>query len=93
VTGQWNGGFQAEVTVTNTGASALPGWVVTWTFANGQTISNMWGGTHTQTGANVSVRNVGYTGNIAPNASVSAGFIGSSPGANAVPTTVSCARG
>jgi hypothetical protein len=79
------------LTVTNTGTSVLPGWTVTWTFANGQTVSNMWGGTPTQSGANVSVRNVAWTGNVAPNASVAVGFTGSSGATNAVPT-VTCAR-
>ncbi|MEO3929387.1 cellulose binding domain-containing protein [Micromonosporaceae bacterium B7E4] len=92
VTGSWQGGFQAEVTVQNTGTSALTGWTVGWTFGNGQTISQIWGGTHTQSGSSVSVRNVSYTGNLAPNASTTFGFLGSWTGANAVPAPVSCAR-
>jgi hypothetical protein len=93
VTGQWTGGFQGELRVTNTGTTTLAGWTVTWTYANGQTVSQMWGGTYTQSGANLTVRNVDYTGNLGPNASATAGFIGSWTGGNAVPATVSCARG
>jgi hypothetical protein len=92
VTGQWQGGFQGEVVVRNTGTTATSTWTVTWTFANGQTISQIWGGTHTQSGANVTVRNVGYNGNIAANGSTTFGFIGSWTSANAVPATVSCTR-
>jgi hypothetical protein len=91
VTGSWGGGFQGEVTVRNTGTAAMTGWTVTWAFANGQTISQMWGGTHSQSGANVTVRNVAWNGNLSPNASASFGFIGSWNGMNAVPA-VSCAR-
>ncbi|GIG90298.1 cellulose-binding domain-containing protein [Plantactinospora endophytica] len=93
VTGSWQGGFQAEVTVQNTGTSAMTGWTVGWTYANGQTISQIWGGTHTQSGSSVSVRNVSYNGNLAPNASTTFGFLGSWTGANAVPAPVICARG
>ncbi|MBE1492681.1 cellulose binding domain-containing protein [Plantactinospora soyae] len=93
VTGSWQGGFQAEVTVQNTGTSAMTGWTVGWSFANGQTISQIWGGTHTQTGSSVSVRNAAYNGNLAVNSSTTFGFIGGGTGTNAVPATVSCARG
>ncbi|MFY1687125.1 cellulose binding domain-containing protein [Plantactinospora sp. WMMB782] len=92
VTGSWQGGFQAEVTVRNTGTSTMTGWTVGWTFANGQTISQIWGGTHTQAGSSVSVRNVAYNGNLAPNAATTFGFLGSWSGANAVPAPLSCAR-
>lgn len=92
ITGQWPGGFQGEVRVTNTGSTATTGWTVTWAFANGQVISQMWGGTPTQSGANVTVRNVNYNGNLAPNAATTFGFLASWNGTNAVPATVGCAR-
>ncbi|WP_344898457.1 cellulose binding domain-containing protein [Streptosporangium longisporum] len=41
----------------DTGTSATTGWTVTWSFPNGQTISQLWSGVHTQTGAAVTVRN------------------------------------
>jgi cellulase/cellobiase CelA1 len=92
VVSQWQGGFQGEVTVTNTGTAALGGWTINWTFANGQKVSNSWGGTHTQTGATVSVRNASYNGNLGPRASATFGFIGSWTGTNAGPATVTCAK-
>jgi cellulase/cellobiase CelA1 len=85
VTGQWNGGFQAEVAVRNTGASALTGWRVAWTFGNGQTISQLWSGTLTATGASISVANVGYNGAVPVNGSTTFGFLGNWNGTNAVP--------
>ncbi|MER5647343.1 glycoside hydrolase family 9 protein [Streptosporangium sp. NPDC002524] len=89
----WQGAFQGNVTVTNAGTSAITGWTVTWRFPNGQTISQLWNGTHTQTGADVSVRNVAWNGPLAPNASTSFGFTASQNGTNGVPTPVTCATG
>ncbi|MFI6457566.1 glycoside hydrolase family 9 protein [Streptosporangium amethystogenes] len=86
----WQGAFQGEVTVKNEGASAITGWTVTWKFPNGQTISQLWNGTLTQTGADVSVRNVAWNGNLAPNASASFGFTASQSGVNGIPTPVTC---
>ena len=90
VSNSWQGAFQGEVTVKNEGASAISGWTVTWKFPNGQTISQLWNGTHTQSGADVSVRNVAWNGGLAPNASTSFGFTASQNGVNGVPTPVTC---
>ncbi|MDW5322562.1 lytic polysaccharide monooxygenase [Plantactinospora sp. KLBMP9567] len=89
VTGTWSGGFQADVRVT-AGSTAISGWTVTWTFANGQQVSNSWGATVTTSGASVTARNTGYNGSLAAGASASFGFLGSQTGSNAVPT-LSCA--
>ncbi|MCZ7438160.1 glycoside hydrolase N-terminal domain-containing protein [Micromonospora sp. WMMC241] len=89
VTGSWSGGFQGEVTVT-AGATAIRGWTVSWTFPNGQTINQIWGGSHTQSGANVTVRNVDYNGALAAGASTTFGFIGTVNGANNPPTNLTC---
>ena len=35
-TNAWPGGFQGQVTVTNTGTNTTTGWTVVMTFANGQ---------------------------------------------------------
>jgi len=47
--------FGANITIKNGGTTALSNWVLSWTFANGQTISNSWNGAVSQTGANVTV--------------------------------------
>lgn len=86
VTGQWAGNFQGEVTVRNPGATALTSWRVGWTFANGQTVSQLWNGTVTGTGPAVSVTNVSYNGTVAPNGSTTFGFLGTWAGTNGVPT-------
>ncbi|PSL53887.1 mannan endo-1,4-beta-mannosidase [Saccharothrix carnea] len=86
VAGQWQGGFQGDVKIANTGTAAVNGWTLRWTWANGQTVSQSWGATTTQSGATLSATNVSYTGAIPVNGSVSFGFIGSWNGTNSVPT-------
>ncbi|MEV0596945.1 cellulose binding domain-containing protein [Nonomuraea cavernae] len=83
--GQWTGGFQGEVTVTNTGSAATSAWTVRWTFANGQQISQLWNGALTATGAAVTVRNVSWNGTLAPGAATTFGFLASWNGANPAP--------
>jgi glucuronoarabinoxylan endo-1,4-beta-xylanase len=47
--------FGASITIVNGGSTTLSNWVLTWSFANGQTISSSWNGTAAQSGANVTV--------------------------------------
>ncbi|WP_431917179.1 cellulase family glycosylhydrolase [Nonomuraea jabiensis] len=91
VTGQWGGGFQAEVRVT-AGSSAISGWTVTWAFANGQTVTNAWNATVTSSGSNVTARNMSYNGSLGAGASTTFGFLGSWNGSNSVPTPSCAAR-
>ncbi len=90
VANSWPTGFQGEVTVRNAGTSAITGWTVKWSFSNGQTISQLWSGVHTQTGADVTVRNVNWNGDLAASASTVFGFNASWAGTNGVPSTVTC---
>ena len=86
ITGSWTGGFQGSVTVTNTGTSARNGWTVGWTFPDGQVISQLWGGTVSQSGSAVTVRNESWNGSLAPGQSSTIGFLASWNGTNSVPT-------
>ncbi|WP_169986445.1 cellulose binding domain-containing protein [Microbispora sp. H10836] len=83
ITNQWGGGFQGEVTVKNTGTAAISGWTVTWTFANGQQVTQAWGGKATQSGASVTVKNESWNGSLGAGASTTFGFIASWNTANA----------
>jgi len=93
ITNQWSGGFGASVTITNGGTTALSNWTLTWSFANGQTISGSWNGNATQSGANVTVtEQPGQSWqNIPAGGSYSGfGFNGNlTSSANAVPTAFS----
>ncbi|MGA4684042.1 MULTISPECIES: cellulose binding domain-containing protein [Micromonospora] len=85
----WPGGFQAEVTVANNGATTLNGWTVRLTLASGQAISSLWNGVNTGTTGSVSVRNAAYNGTLGANASTTFGFTATGNGATA-PSGVSC---
>ncbi|MFB9237697.1 cellulase family glycosylhydrolase [Plantactinospora siamensis] len=89
VTNQWQGGFQAEVRVT-AGSAAITGWTVSWTYANGQQVTQAWNATVTSSGSAVTARNVSYNGTIAAGGSTTFGFLASSTGTNGTPS-VSCA--
>ncbi|MFI7546752.1 endo-1,4-beta-xylanase [Actinoplanes sp. NPDC049599] len=86
VTGSWPGGFQGDVTLTNLGRAALTGWSLSWSYADGQRITQAWNGTAAQTGAAVTVTNASWNGTVAPGGTVSFGFLASWTGANRAPT-------
>ncbi|WP_313896281.1 glycoside hydrolase family 3 N-terminal domain-containing protein [Streptomyces sp. YIM 98790] len=86
----WSGGFQAEVTVRNTGSAAISGWQVRWTNPSGVSINSLWNGSHTVSGSAVTVTNAGWNGQLAPSASASFGFTAS--GSASVPQTT-CTTG
>ncbi|MBX7268230.1 cellulase family glycosylhydrolase [Micromonospora sp. Llam7] len=88
IANQWQGGFQGEVRVT-AGASAITGWTVRWTFANGQSVTQSWNVTVTSSGSAVTARNVDYNGRLGAGASTSFGFLGSWNGTNLSPA-VTC---
>ncbi|MET8760138.1 cellulose binding domain-containing protein [Lentzea sp. NPDC004782] len=89
VNGQWPGAFQAEVTVRNVSGALMNGWTLRWRFPDGQTVAQMWNGSVSQSGGDVSVTNTNYNALIVPNGSVSVGFNGSVHGRNSAPTSFS----
>ncbi len=88
ITSQWSGGFGAGFTITNTGTTALNSWSLQFSFPNGQTITQLWNGSYTQTGGNVTISNLSFNGSIPAGQSVSSepGFNGTWNGTNAAPT-------
>ncbi|WP_430781653.1 cellulose binding domain-containing protein [Actinoplanes sp. G11-F43] len=87
VTSQWQGGFGADVAITNLG-DPLTGWTLTWSYAAGQTVTQAWNAAVTQSGSAVTAVNAAYNGPVATNATVSFGFNGTSNGStNPAPTT------
>jgi hypothetical protein len=83
--------FGAAITIVNDGNTALSSWALTWSFANGQTVSSLWNGNETQSGANVAVTNESYNGSIPAGGSYTGvGFNGTWNGVtNAIPTSFS----
>ncbi|MFY1632705.1 cellulose binding domain-containing protein [Solwaraspora sp. WMMB335] len=88
VVSQWNGGFQGEVGVRNTGSTASSGWTATLTFGGGQQISQAWNATVTQAGAVATARNASWNGSLAADGSASFGFLASGNGGGSV--SVAC---
>lgn len=86
VTDQWQTGFNASVTYTNTGTTTVNGWVIAWTYADGQVITSGWDAAFAQNGAEVTATNLSWNQTVAPGASVTAGFGGTHTGTNTVPT-------
>ncbi|MFI0964961.1 cellulose binding domain-containing protein [Streptomyces sp. NPDC021080] len=85
ITNQWQGGFQADVSLTNTGSAAWTGWTLGWSFADGQKITQLWNADHTQSGAAVTAKNVSWNANVAAGSTVGFGFTGSWTGTNTKP--------
>ncbi len=82
----WSGGYQAEVTVKNAGTSAISGWKVSW--AHSGTVSQLWGGKHSQSGGTLTVGNEAWNGALAPGGAASFGFIAT--GSGTVPDPIAC---
>ncbi|NBM20129.1 lytic polysaccharide monooxygenase [Streptomyces sp. GC420] len=81
ITGQWNGGYQAEVTVENTGSHPILGWMTEFTLPDGQRIDSLWNGTVTSQGQDVMVHNAGWNGSLNVGGTASFGYVvsGGSP--------------
>jgi len=90
--GQWQGGFQGEVSVRNAGTTASRSWTAALTFGAGQRISQVWNAEISQSGAVATARDVGWNGALAPGDSTTFGFLGSWTGSNPAPT-VTCTLG
>jgi Cellulose binding domain len=88
VTGTWPGGFQTSVTVTNSSTTALSSWTLTWTFPNsGEVISDLWNGSVTQSGEDVTVTNASYNGTLAASGgNTNFGFTGTDTGITTAPS-------
>lgn len=84
---QWTGGFTANVTINNTGNSAINGWTLTFTFPGDQKITSTWNGVESQTGENVTITNESYNAAIAAGSSTSLGFQGTWTSSDASPAS------
>jgi cellulase/cellobiase CelA1 len=88
VVNSWQNGFQAQVTVTNNGTSPTSNWRLNWAFP--AQINNLWNGSYTQSGSQVTVTNASYNASVAPGATTSVGFTATG---SAAPPTVTCTAG
>jgi endoglucanase len=72
----WSGGFQAQVTLTNTGTTTISPWTLAWTFPGDQQITSLWNASYVQSGEQVTATAESYNSTIAPSGSVTVGFTG-----------------
>jgi hypothetical protein len=88
VNSSWGGGFNASITMTDNGSTAINPWQLTFTFpAAGEAVQGGWDGTWSQSGQQVTVKAASWNANIPANGgSVSIGFNGSDTGQDPAPT-------
>ncbi|HEU5111392.1 MAG TPA: cellulose binding domain-containing protein, partial [Micromonosporaceae bacterium] len=57
----WPGGFNVQsLNITNLGDPITGGWTVTFSYASGQTITQAWNSSFTQSGSNVTIRSAAW---------------------------------
>ncbi|GGN07623.1 xylosidase [Lentzea pudingi] len=83
---EWQGGFGAAVSITNTG-DAIAGWTLEWTYASGQQVGQHWNAVITQSGGAVSARNASYNAAIPAGGKVEFGFNATSGSSNPDPVS------
>ena len=78
VAAQFANHFETLIAVRNTGSTAVNSWRLTWTFADGQVLENVWGANYAQAGANVTAISLPWDSVIPPGSTVtSVGFYAS----------------
>lgn len=83
ITNDWGSGFTASIKITNTGATAVTGWSVSWNYTNATRVTNLWNGV--MTGSNpYTVTHMDWNKTIQPGQSVEFGFQGTKPNGTAV---------
>ena len=82
---QWQVGFVTDLTIENRTGVTLNNWLLTWTFAGNQSITNLWNGVVGQTGQAVKVTNASYNGSLPNGGKASLGFQATYSGSNAIP--------
>jgi dienelactone hydrolase len=86
VTAKWQGGFLADVTLTNSGA-AVDGWTLKFDFPSpGQRLVQGWNGRFMSSDAHLTVSNASWNGSLAANGTAKVGFVGTGNGDDATPT-------
>ncbi|CAL9665641.1 hypothetical protein SUDANB176_07207 [Streptomyces sp. enrichment culture] len=84
-TNVWPGGFTANVTVKNTGSSAVDGWKLAFTLPSGQRVTHAWNASVTPSSGAVTASGLDNNARIAPGGSQSFGFQGTYSGTFAQP--------
>ncbi len=90
ITNSWPGGYQLQLTVTNSGTTLLTGWTAGFAFADtAETVTSSWDATVTQSGQQVSAKNASFDGSVAAGASTTFGVVVT--GSNSTLSGLTCA--
>ncbi|MDP9794165.1 endoglucanase [Catenuloplanes nepalensis] len=82
----WNTGLTNSIAITNTGATAVNGWNLTFTLPAGQSIVSGWSAGYAPASGTVTATNASYNGTLAPGGSTTIGYQASHTGNAAAPT-------
>jgi chitinase len=96
VSSHWDTGFEATLTVSNSGTSAVNGWRVELDLPANEAITSAWNTTMTRSGNHYVFVNADWNGTVNPGAGVSAGLEGTGPPLSPTSCTVnggSCGGG
>ena len=85
-TSSWSSGFTASVRITNTGTTPRAGWTLTFALPAGQSLTQGWSATWSQSGTTVTATSLSWNGTLAPGASTEIGFTGAHSGQVSAPT-------
>ncbi|MEV7734691.1 cellulose binding domain-containing protein [Streptomyces sp. NPDC088921] len=85
-TSAWQGGFTADVTITNTGTSPVSGWKLAFTLPTGQQITNAWNANLSGSSGVVTASNVSHNSELAVGGRATFGFQGTASGTVAKPS-------
>jgi endo-1,4-beta-xylanase len=89
-TNSWAGGFTANVTIKNTGTSAISTWKAGWTYPGDQKLTSDYNGSYTQSGEAVTLTPASYNGSLAAGASTTVGVQGTWTSNDTAPTSFTC---
>ncbi|AXO35109.1 extracellular catalytic domain type 1 short-chain-length polyhydroxyalkanoate depolymerase [Micromonospora chalcea] len=70
----WNNGLTENITISNTGSTAVNGWSLAFTLPGGQTITSGWNASYSPSSGQVTARNVSYNAAIPAGGSTTIGF-------------------
>ncbi|MGK5682617.1 cellulose binding domain-containing protein [Actinoplanes sp. URMC 104] len=90
-TAEWAGGFVAEVTITNTGTTAVEDWSLSFAMPGDQQVSSAWNASIRQEGATVMLTAARWNATIRPGATVAVGLLGRWTRSNTAPAAFTLA--
>jgi endo-1,4-beta-xylanase len=83
----WNNGVVEQITITNTGGSAINGWKLAFTLPSGQSITSAWNASVSPSSGAVTATNLNYNAAIPAGGTASFGFQAAHSGNSATPSS------